>query len=103
MGSAQVLVYQPQINSWTDNQLSGGWRSAGGNNSWADQESRARGAGNDRTSNFSNSFGRSFDGGDRSGGNGFFGGGDRFGGGGGGWGGRFGGGREGSGFGGFRR
>jgi hypothetical protein len=95
-------TFQNKGGAWQQH-TSGGWSSAGGNNSWADQESRARGAGNDRSSNFSNSFGRSFDGGDRSGGNGLFGGGDRFGGGGGGWGGRFGGGREGSGFGGFRR
>jgi hypothetical protein len=95
----------------------GGWSNAGGNNSWADQESQARSAGNDRSSNFSSSFGQSFGGGDRSGGGGGLfggggdrsgggglfggGGGDRFGGGGGGggWGGRFGGG----GGGGFRR
>ncbi len=84
---------------------SGGWSNAGGSNSWADQESQARSAGNDRSSSFSNSFGQSFGGGDRSGGGGLFGGGgsDRFGGGGGGWGGRFGGAGGGFGGGGFRR
>jgi hypothetical protein len=92
---------------------SSGWSNAGGDTSWANQESAARSAGNDRSSDFSNSFGQSFGGGDRGGGGGggglfggggggdrfggggglFGGGGDRMGGGGGGgWGGRFGGG-----------
>jgi hypothetical protein len=103
--------------SWQQHSSSG-WSGASGNNSWANQESTARSAGDSRSSDFSNSFDQSFGGGghsggsfggggglfggDRSGGGGLFGGGDRFGGGGGagggGWGGRFGGGG-----GGFRR
>ena len=71
-------IFQNRGGSWQQH-TSDGWSRAAGNNSWADQESQARGAGNDRMSNFSNSFGRSFGGGERFGGNG------------GGWGGRFGG------------
>jgi hypothetical protein len=62
---------------------SSGWSHAGGDTSWANQESAARSAGNDRSSGFSNSFGQSFGGGDRDGGGGGGSGGDRFGGGGG--------------------
>jgi hypothetical protein len=71
-------IFQNKGGGWQQH-TSGGWSSAAGNNSWADQESQARGAGSDRLSNFSNSFGRSFGGSERFGGNG------------GGWGGRFGG------------
>ena len=71
-------IFQNRGGSWQQH-TSDGWSRAAENNSWADQESQARGAGNDRMSNFSNSFGRSFGGGERFGGNG------------GGWGGRFGG------------
>ena len=71
-------IFQNRGGSWQQ-RTNGGWSSVAGNNSWADQESQARGAGNDRLSDFSNSFGRSFGGGERFGGNG------------GGWGGRFGG------------
>ncbi len=114
-------TFQNSGGGWQQHSSSG-WSNAGGNNSWADQESQARSAGDDRSSDFSSSFGQSF-GGDRSSGGGLFGGGDRGGGlfgggdgsggglfggggdrfggggggGGGGWGGRFGGG------GGFRR
>ena len=104
-------TFQNKGGSWQQHS-SGGWSNAGGSNSWANQESQARSAGNDRSSAFSSSFGQSFGGGDRSGGGGLFGGGgglfgggggDRFGGGGGGWGGRFGGGGGGFGGGGFRR
>jgi hypothetical protein len=116
-------VFQSSGGGWQQHSTSG-WSNAGGNNSWADQESQARSAGDDRSSDFSNSFAQSsgsdrsggglfsggdrggglFGGGDGSGGGGLFGGGgDRFGGGGGGgWGGRFGGGGGGGG-GGFRR
>jgi hypothetical protein len=72
-------IFQNRGGGWQQH-TSGGWSSAPGNNSWADRESQARGAGNDRLSDFSNGFGRSFGGGERFGGNG------------GGWGGRFGGG-----------
>jgi hypothetical protein len=71
-------IFQNKGGGWQQ-RTSGGWSSAAGNNSWADQESQARGAGNDRWRDFSSSSGRSFGGGDRFGGNG------------GGWGGRFGG------------
>ena len=110
-------VYRSNDSGWQQH-TSSGWSGASGNTSWADGESAARNAGNDRSSAFSNSFGggglsdgdRSgggLFGGDRGGGGGFGGfGGDRGGGGfggfggggGGGWGGRFGGGG-----GGFRR
>jgi hypothetical protein len=72
-------IFQNRGGAWQQH-TSGGWSNAAGNNSWADRESQARGAGNDRMSDFSSSFGRSFGGGERFGGNG------------GGWGGRFGGG-----------
>ncbi len=82
-------VYHNDGGGWKQHS-SNGWSSAGGDTSWADRESQARSAGDDRFSDFSNSFGHSFGGG--SGGWA-----SRFsGGGGGGWGGRFGGG-------GFRR
>jgi hypothetical protein len=107
-------VYHNSDSGWQQHSSSG-WSGASGNTSWADSESAARGAGDDRSSDFSNSFGGGggLFGGDRGGGGGggFFGGGgfasrfsgggggfggDRFsgggGGGGGGWGGRFGGG-----------
>jgi hypothetical protein len=103
--------------SWQQHSSSG-WSNASGDNSWANKESTARSAGDSRSSDFSNSFGQSFGGGDRSsGGGGLFGGSDRGGlfsggggglfgrgggGDGGGWGGRFGGG-GGSFGGGFRR
>ncbi len=93
-------VYHNDGNGWQQHSSSG-WGGASGDTSWADRESQARSAGDDRFGGFSNSFG----GGDRFGGGGFgggrfggggFGGGARFGGGGfgggGGWGGRFGGG-----------
>jgi hypothetical protein len=104
-------TYKNTGSSWQQHSSSG-WSNAGGDKSWANQESAARTAGDARSSDFSSSFGQSFGGADRSGGGGLFGGGgglfggaggDRFGGGGGGggggWGGRFGGG----GGGGFRR
>jgi hypothetical protein len=103
-------VYQNKGDSWQQHS-SDGWSSAGGDKSWADQESQARGAGDARASSFGQSFGGADrsggglfggGGGDRFGGGGLFGG-DRFGGGGGGWGGRFGGGGGGFGGGGFRR
>ena len=94
-------VYHNAGSGWQQHS-SNGWSSAGGDTSWANRESQARDAGDDRFSNFSGGarsgggFG-GFGGGDRFGGGGFggFGGGDRFGGFGGGD--RFGGG----GFGGF--
>ncbi len=98
-------VYQHSASGWQQHS-SGGWSSAGGDTSWANQESAARSAGDSRSSDFSNSFGGGVFGGDRGGG----GWGGRFSGGGfggfgggraGGWGGRFGGG--GFGGGGFRR
>jgi hypothetical protein len=103
-------VFQSSGSGWQQHSSSG-WSSAGGDTSWADQESQARSAGDSRSSGFSNSFGGGgLLGGDRSSGGGGWG--DRFGGGGGGfggfgggggggWGGRFGGG--GFGGGGFRR
>jgi hypothetical protein len=106
-------VYHNNGSGWQQHSSSG-WGGASGDTSWADRESQARGAGDDRSSGFSNSFNHSFGGGGFGGGGfggGGFGGGDRFGGGGfggggfrggggGGWGGRFGGG--GFGGGGFR-
>ena len=90
-------VYKNTGDGWQQH-TSSGWGSASGDTSWADKESQARSAGDDRS--FGGGGFGGFGGGDRSwGGGGFggFGGGDRsFGGGG--WGGRFGGG----GFGGFR-
>ena len=110
-------VYRNSGGGWQQ-QSSSGWSKAGGDTSWANQESAARDAGDSRSGDFSNSFGGGggLFGGDRNGssggglfggdrggssGGGLFGGGDRSfggfgGGGGGGWGGRFGGG-------GFRR
>jgi hypothetical protein len=101
-------VYKPSGSGGWQQHSASGWSSASGNTSWANQESQARSAGDDRSSDFSNSFGQSFGGSDHSGGGGgglFGGGGDRFGGGGGGggWGGRFGGGGGGFSGGGFRR
>ena len=107
-------VFQNSGGGWQQHSSSG-WSSAGGDTSWANQESQARSAGESRSSDFSNSFGGGgLFGGDRGGGGGgglFGGGGGLFGGdrggggfggfgggGGGGWGGRFGGGG-----GGFRR
>jgi len=101
-------VFQNNGGGWQQHSSSG-WSNAGGDNSWANQESQARSAGESRSSNFSNSFGGGggLFGGDRGGSGGGGGWGDRFsggggggfgGGGGGGWGGRFGGGG-----GGFRR
>jgi hypothetical protein len=93
-------VFQSSGSGWQQHSSSG-WSSAGGDTSWADQESQARSAGDDRWSGFSNSFGRGSGGGgwgSRFSGGGF---GGFGGGGGGGWGGRFGGG--GFGGGGFRR
>jgi hypothetical protein len=89
-------VFQNAGGGWQQHS-STGWSSAGGNNSWADQASQARSAGDSSSSNFSDRYGQSF-GDDRSSG-GLFGGGGFFGGdrSSGGWGGRFGGG------GGFRR
>ncbi|MGO9932189.1 MAG: hypothetical protein ACLPV8_10305 [Steroidobacteraceae bacterium] len=97
-------VYRGSDSGWQQHSSSG-WSGASGNTSWADNESAARSAGDDRSSDFSNSFGGGglfggdrggggLFGGDRGGGGGF---GGFGGGGGGGWGGRFGGG------GGFRR
>ena len=98
-------VYKNTGDGWQQHSSSG-WSSASGDTSWADKESQARSAGDDRAGSFSEASPMSrsdggFGGGDRFGGGGFggFGGGDRFGGGGG-WGGRFGGG--GFGGGGFR-
>ncbi|HQR11574.1 MAG TPA: hypothetical protein PLW68_09620 [Casimicrobiaceae bacterium] len=70
-------VYKNTGDGWQQHSSSG-WSSAGGNNSWADRESQARSAGDDRYGGFSG--GGGFGGGDRFGGGGF--GGDRFGGGG---------------------
>jgi hypothetical protein len=88
-------------NGWQQHSA-GGWGASSGDTSWADRESQARSAGDDRSGGFFSSFG------DRSGGSSFGGGGfggDRFGGGG--FGGRFGGGGFGGGGlrggGGFRR
>lgn len=89
-------VYHNGAGGWQQHSASG-WGSASGDTSWADRESQARSAGDDRWGGFSHSFDRSFGGGlggDRFGGGGFGG----FGGGG--FGGRFGGG--GFGGGGFR-
>ena len=98
-------VYKNTGDGWQQHSSSG-WNSASGDSSWANRESQARSAGDDRAGSFSEASPMSrsdggFGGGDRFGGGGFggFGGGDRFGGGGG-WGGRFGGG--GFGGGGFR-
>jgi hypothetical protein len=98
-------VYQNSANGWQQHSSSG-WSGAGGNTSWANQESQARSAGEANSRGFANSFNRSSGsgGGLFGGGFGGFGGGDRAGAGGfggGGWGGRFGGG--GGGFGGDRR
>jgi hypothetical protein len=97
-------IYRNSGNGWQQHSA-GGWGSASGDTSWADRESQARSAGDDRFGGFASRLGGGglFGGGGRFGGDGF-GGGDRFGGGGfggGGFGGRFGGG----GFrgGGFRR
>jgi len=83
-------VYRNTGDGWQQHS-SGGWGAASGDTSWANRESQARNAGDDRFGGFSSGGGF----GDRFGG----GGGDRFGGGG--FGGRFGGG--GGRFGGFRR
>ena len=105
-------VYKNTGSGW-EQAGNNGWSKASGDTSWADKESQARSAGDDKWGNFSgggdrgagfSSYGGGgFGGGDRFGGGGFgggdrfgsggFGGGDRFGGGGfGGFGGRFGGG-----------
>ena len=93
-------VYRNDGSGWQQHSSSG-WSNASGDNSWADRESQARSAGEDRWGAFSGFGGGRFGGsggglfGGRFSGGGF--GGDRFGGGGfGGSGGRFGGG-------GFRR
>jgi hypothetical protein len=87
-------VYKNTGSGW-EQHSSSGWSSAGGDTSWANRESQARGDGADRFGGFSSSEADRFGGGDRfgsSGGFGGFGGGDRFGGGGFGGGDRFGGG-----------
>jgi hypothetical protein len=86
-------VYKNTGDGWQQHSSSG-WGGAAGDSSWADRESQARSAGDERWGGFSS-------GADRFGGGGGFGGGDRSFGGGGGWGGRFGGG-GGFGGGGFR-
>ena len=94
-------VYRNSGSGWQQHSA-GGWGSASGDTSWADRESQARSAGDDRFGGFASRLGGGglFGGGGRFGGDGF-GGGDRFGGGGfggGGFGGRFGGGGFGGGF-----
>ncbi len=96
-------VYHNDGSGWQQH-TSSGWQSAGGDTSWANRESQARGAGEDKVGNFSGGgdrFGGGGFGGERFGGGGF-GGGDRFGGGGFGGGDRFGGGGFGGRFGGRR-
>lgn len=89
-------VYRNTGDGWQQHSSSG-WGAASGDNAWANRESDARSAGDDRAGGFGGGGGG---GGDRFGG--FGGGGDRFGGGG--FGGRFGGGGFGGGRGGgFRR
>ena len=92
-------VYRSDGSGGWQQHSASGWGASSGDNSWANRESQARSAGDDRASSFGGGDrfgGGSYGGGDRFGGGGF-GGGDRFGGGG------FGGGRFGGGFRGGRR